>query len=124
MALLRIDGFNVLTVYVTDVDASLRFYEEILGFRRSREMSPGWLLRHEIAGLTLYLEGGRRPREAAGTKHPVLAMCLNSGEGVNRARDKLKSVGVKIVQEYGDDKFAGVQFEDPSGNLIEVAGKP
>jgi predicted enzyme related to lactoylglutathione lyase len=51
---------------------------------------------------------------------------MNAAEGVAAALEKIKEAGITVVQTYGDfkGKFAGVQFLDPSGNVLEIAGKP
>lgn len=126
MALVKINGLNVAAAYVTDLNGAVAFYSELLGFEKAKDMSPGVLLYSKGADLTLYLEAGREARPTAGGKFPHLSVCFNAEEGVKQALEKLEKTGVKIVLRYGDfnGSFAGFQFEDPSGNVLEFAGKP
>jgi predicted dithiol-disulfide oxidoreductase (DUF899 family)/catechol 2,3-dioxygenase-like lactoylglutathione lyase family enzyme len=115
-----INALNVVTLYVKDLSESLDFYCKFLGFKITREMKPGMLLYQDKADLTLYME------TATEQQSPELAICFNSFKGVMKCLELLNENGVKIVQKYGsvDSGFAGVQFLDPSGNLLEIAGKP
>lgn len=113
-----VDGFNVVAVYSEDPEQSAHFYKEILGFEKSGWMADGGiLLRSANAELTMYL----------GKDHPPqISLCFNSHLGVLKAAEILKTKGVSIVNQYGsvESGFAGVQFKDPSGNLLEIAGAP
>ncbi|MCO4795030.1 MAG: VOC family protein [Bacteriovoracaceae bacterium] len=126
MSLLNINGFNVLTVYATDLEKSVNFYTDILGFEVAQDMEPGKLLYSKGAETPLYIEGGRTRGEAAGTSNTCMAVCLNCADGVKGAHDAIVGADIPIVQKYGDfeGEFAGIQFTDPDGNIIEIAGKP
>lgn len=126
MSLLNIDGFNVLTVYATDLSKSVDFYTSILGFEIMQDMDPGKLLYSKGAETTLYIEGGRSSSSPAGTTGTCMAVCLNCADGVKAAHDALLGKGIEIFNKYGDFNggFAGIQFTDPDGNIIEIAGKP
>ena len=126
MTLLNINGLNVATVYVTDLEKALSFYTEILGFEKTRDMPPGVLLHSKGADLNLYLQGGRELRESPGEKFPLVTVCFNVKEGVRSAFEKMQQADVPILTKYGDfnSEFAGFQFKDPSGNVFEIAGKP
>lgn len=126
MSLINIDKLNVTAVYVTDLQESVEFYIKTLGFEKKREMLPGVLLYHQIANLTLYVEPGRQARDQANRHAPHTALCFNAQEGVKQALEALEKSGVPILQKYGDfeSEFAGFCFTDPSGNVLEIAGKP
>lgn len=126
MSLIGINGLNVLTAYVHNLDEGVSFYRDILGFSETKNMEPGVLLEHKDAEIMLYLEGDRQRRESAAEIFNHVTFCLNATNGVKDARDKLADKGIEIVMEYGDfnGDFAGVQFCDPSGNVIEIAGQP
>ena len=126
MSMIKINGLNVVGIYATDLEAAVAFYCGKLGFEKGVAMPPGVLLNAKGANLTLYVEGGREPRQGAGVKFPHAALCFNAEEGVKAALEKLEKADVKIIMKYGDfnGKFAGFQFEDPSGNVLQFAGKP
>ena len=126
MSMLTIDRLNVAGAYVTDLAVAIRFYEEVLGFEKERDMEPGILLYSKGADLNLYLEGGRQPRESSARIYPSTFLCFRVKEGVRAALEKIKDSGSTVVSQYGDFEsgFSGFQFTDPSGNVIEIAGKP
>jgi len=126
MALVNINGLNVATVYVTDLNSTVAFYSELLGFEKVMDRSPGVLLHSKGANLTLYVQGGRESRPTAAGNFSHLSLCFNAAEGVKTALEKIEKAGVKVLMKYGDfnGDFAGFQFEDPSGNVLEFAGKP
>ena len=126
MSLIKIDGLNVLTAYMHNLDEGVKFYRDILGFEETKNMEPGVLMQHPQAEIMLYLEGERKRRESASENLNHISFCLNAANGVNDAKEKLENEGIEIFMEYGefDGEFAGIQFCDPSGNVIEIAGQP
>lgn len=123
---ITLDALNVIAVYCADIVKTQAFYEDLLGFEKVKDMSPGVLLYSKGADLTLYLEGGRSDRPSAEMKFPAVSVCFNAADGVAAATRILKQKEIPIVHTYGDfnSGFAGVQFLDPSGNIVEIAGKP
>ena len=126
MSLIGINGLNVLTAYVNNLDEAVSFYRDILGFSETKNMEPGILMDHKDAEIMLYIEGDRQRRESAAEMFNHITFCLNATDGVKDARDKLVGKGIEMIMEYGDldGEFAGIQFCDPSGNVIEIAGQP
>lgn len=126
MALVPINAVNVSTVYVPDLEVALKFYTDILGFEKKRDMSPGVLLGLKGTPLSIYLEGGYKPEEKRAIEKSRMSICFNAEEGVKSAMTKLENAGIAIHNQYGDlnGSFAGFYFEDPAGNLLEFAGKP
>lgn len=126
MSLIKINGLNVLTTYVHDLDEGVAFYRDILGFSETKNMEPGVLMEHHDAEIMLYVEGDRQRRESAAELFNHTTFCLNATNGVKDARDKLVGKGIEMIMEYGDfdGEFAGIQFCDPSGNVVEIAGQP
>lgn len=126
MSLIGINGLNVLTAYVHNLDEAVSFYRDILGFSETGNMEPGVLMEHKEAGVMLYIEGDRQRRESSAEIFNHITFCLNATNGVKDAREKLSQEGIEMIMEYGefDGEFAGIQFCDPSGNIIEIAGQP
>lgn len=126
MALLGISSFNVVAVYVDNFDKAFRFYTEVLGFEKKQDMGPGVLLELKDQ-LSLYLEGGRKPRpeNSEGTL-PECVLCFSTNEGLKASFENLKEAGVEIFGEYEEftPEFHMFRLCDPAGNLIEFAGKP
>jgi len=123
MPTVKIEKLQVLAVYSADLERSKRFYIDHLGFEESGEMPPGVLMTG--GGMTLYLEGGRAPREGAALAHPEICPCLDPGS-VREAHDRLAAAGVPIVEKLQvlGEQFAMTKIADPDGNVLELAGKP
>ncbi len=121
---LRKIGHVVLNV--TDLDAAVRFYTEVLGLRVSDRypdtMVPGGMVfmrcntdHHGVA-----LVGGAGPLERTSLNH--FAFEVGSLDEVFRARGWLQKHGVPIVFE--GRRRAGcqiaIEFRDPDGNNLEI----
>jgi len=121
---LRKIGHVVLNV--TDLDASVRFYTEVLGLmvsdRYPDSMVPGGMvfLRCNTDHHGVALVGGARHLDASSLNH--FAFEVGSVEEVFRARDWLRARGVPLVFE--GRRRAGcqiaVEFKDPDGNNLEI----
>jgi len=114
----QINGFNVVAVYSENPEVSAQFYKDVLGFENASNMADGGiLLRNKNAEMTMYLGKDHKPQ---------VSLCFNSQLGVMKSAEVLKTKGIPIVNQYGSVEagFAGVQFKDPSGNLLEIAGAP
>lgn len=115
-------GIAVVMIHVIDLDRSVRFYKEVLGFGEAEQMlEPGVTL--QAGDLMMYLAEGRAV--SRGDKHhsPEISLCMVV-RGVRAAYDRLREAGVVIVGEYDQpsEQFASVQFEDPDGNLLQIWG--
>lgn len=121
----RIDHF-VLTV--RDLEASLRFYERVLGARIVPP--PGGRGPTAVAfgrqKINLHVTGKEFEPKAT---HPTVGagdFCLITEQPVESVIAHLKACGVAIevgpVPRFGAlGKMTSVYFRDPDGNLVEVA---
>jgi catechol-2,3-dioxygenase len=126
MGLLDLDSVHLVAIYVGDLSSSQRFYSDILGFEKKSDMGAGIIMRHESSKLTIYMEGNRVLRESPEMNFPMVSICFNAKEGVRRAMEVLRRADVPVIGTFGDlqSDFAGFHFVDPSGNVIEIAGRP
>jgi len=123
MANVNVKGLQVLSSYVSDLEKSVQFYKEILGFSQLGEVPPGLTLR--AGDLTLYLEPGRKSKVDEPGIHAEFSPCFET-DSVKTTYKTLKELGVAIFedyQEYSPD-FAMFKITDPDGNVIEFAGSP
>ena len=130
---LRKIGHVVLNV--SDLDASLRFYQDVLGLRVTDRypdsMMPGGMVfmcvngdHHGVAlvGGGKRAQGDREATKAAGGSLNHFAFEVGSLDEVFRARAWLSKHGVPIVFE--GRRRAGcqiaIEFTDPDGNNLEI----
>jgi lactoylglutathione lyase len=112
---------------VSDLDRSLTFYRDALGFREMMRLHHDngdvWLIYLRITD-TQFVElfpggeGVRAPnRDATAINH----ICLEV-ENVDAAAEYLRKIGVKLTTEpkLGLDGNRQAWFEDPDGNRIEL----
>jgi catechol 2,3-dioxygenase-like lactoylglutathione lyase family enzyme len=118
-----VDGVNVISIYVSDLDAAKAFYVATLGLMAGEEMAPGVML--SAGDMPIYLEGGRSGRNDPGMQRPTTSICFST-PSVREAYAKLHAAGVPIIEEYNEiaPTFAMFRIADPDGNVVEFAGKP
>jgi catechol 2,3-dioxygenase-like lactoylglutathione lyase family enzyme len=119
-----IRAIDYTVVFVRDMEAMRRFYEEVLGFTLSRELSAGWL-EYQVGGNTLALAKpsltAKDPPTPTGSAALQLAFKVSPAE-VDQCAAELVRQGVEIVSPPTDRAFGHrtLFFRDPDGNLLEV----
>jgi predicted enzyme related to lactoylglutathione lyase len=114
---------TTLQVVVADLDRSIRFYEEVLGFK-VRERRDDLQFAHvttNVPGLELGLN------QVAGPVPRPTGMVLNfSVEDVDAGRRALEARGVKFAgpTRVIPGKVALAEFADPDGHRLRLAGPP
>jgi catechol 2,3-dioxygenase-like lactoylglutathione lyase family enzyme len=119
-----IRAIDYTVIFVRDMTAMRRFYEDILGFPLLRELSPGWI-EYRLGGNNLVL--ARPSRTAADVPTPngsaslQLAFKVSAAE-VDQCADELVRQGVNLLSPPTDQVFGHrtLFFRDPDGNLLEV----
>ena len=119
-----IRAIDYTVIFVRDMAAMRRFYEDVLCFPLQRELSPGWI-EYQLGGNTLAL--ARRSLTAADAPTPGGSASLQlafkvSAPEVDRCADELVRHGVDLVSPPTDQSFGHrtLFFRDPDGNLLEV----
>ena len=117
-------AIDYTVIFVRDMAAMRRFYEDVLCFPLSRELSPGWI-EYRIGGNTLVL--ARPSRTAADAPTPAGSASLQlafrvSPREVDECADELARHGVALLSPPTDQSFGHrtLFFRDPDGNLLEV----
>ena len=115
---------SALAIYVTDLDRAKDFYTGVLGFELSAQVASDLcFLKPESGQIDIYMRAGHQPRDA-GSNGCRLSFFLVAERPAAETYAALKSAGVKMLQEapefVGDGTFC-FKFEDPDGNILEVA---
>jgi catechol 2,3-dioxygenase-like lactoylglutathione lyase family enzyme len=119
-----IRAIDYTVIFVRDMAAMRRFYEDILGFPLIRELSPGWI-EYRVGGNTLALARPSRTATDAptpdGSASLQLAFKVSISE-VDQCADELVRQGVDLLSPPTDQAFGHrtLFFRDPDGNLLEV----
>jgi catechol 2,3-dioxygenase-like lactoylglutathione lyase family enzyme len=119
---------------VTDMERSLRFYRDLLGFKVSGERQGAvvWLNRgqfrdgddlafHDIGLYQVPNPLPPNPRKTVGLNHA--AFRLRTPDEVDKAAELLKANNVKVLKgplTHDEDKDRYLYFEDPDGNVLEL----
>lgn len=119
-----IRAIDYTVVFVRDMTAMRRFYEEILGFPLIRELSPRWI-EYRVGANTLALAiPGLTAKDAPlppGSAALQLAFKVAPHE-VDACADELLRQGIALVMPPTDQPFGHrtLFFRDPDGNLLEI----
>lgn len=122
---------NVTSVYVDDQDKALRFYTEVLGFRKKTEIPLGdaaWLTVVSPAapdGVELLLEPTGHPAAAtykAALVEDGIPFTSFAVDDLQAEYERLRELGVNFTQEPVDyGTVVTAVFDDTCGNLIQIA---
>ena len=119
-----IRSIDYTVIFVRDMVAMRHFYENVLAFALTRELSQNWI-EYQIGGNTLAL--ARPGRTSADSLTPQGSASLQlafkvSAPGVDQCADELVRHGVALVSPPTDQSFGHrtLFFRDPDGNLLEV----
>ena len=119
-----IRAIDYTVIFVRDMAAMRRFYEEVLAFPLLRELSPNWI-EYGIGSNTLVLakpsRTGADAPTPAGSASLQLAFKVSADE-VDQCADELVRQGVALLSPPTNQSFGHrtLFFRDPDGNLLEV----
>ena len=119
-----IRAIDYTVIFVRDMAAMRRFYEDVLGFPLLRQLSPRWI-EYRVGDNTLAL--ARPSLTAADAQIPSGSASLQlafkvSAPEVDQCADELVRQGVNLLSPPTNQTFGHrtVFFRDPDGNLLEV----
>ncbi len=119
-----IRAIDYTVIFVRDMVAMRRFYENVLAFPLLRELSPNWI-EYGLGSNTLALaRPGRTAADASmpsGSASLQLAFKVSAAE-VDACADELVRQGVPLLSPPTNQSFGHrtLFFRDPDGNLLEV----
>ena len=119
-----IRAIDYTVIFVRDMPAMRRFYEDVLDLPLLRELSPRWI-EYRVGDNTLALARPRLTAADAPTPRGSAALQLAfrvSAPEVDRCADELMRRGVGMLEPPTDQAFGHrtLFFRDPDGNLLEV----
>jgi catechol 2,3-dioxygenase-like lactoylglutathione lyase family enzyme len=106
------------TIFVANMDASIRFYTEILGLELTNRFGNDWATVRAGAGLTIGIHPASPKYPSPGTKG-AMALGLEIDVPIETAVARLSEKGVRIngtITRSEPGNFVGL--EDPDGNEI------
>jgi catechol 2,3-dioxygenase-like lactoylglutathione lyase family enzyme len=119
-----IRAIDYTVIFVRDMTAMRRFYEDVLCLSLQRELSPYWL-EYQLGGNTLALARPSLTASDAPTPAGSAALQLAfkvSAADVDACADELMRQGVTLVSPPTNRAFGHrtLFFRDPDGNLLEM----
>ena len=136
--MIKLQRIGHILLSVRDLERSLKFYTEILGFKvleRDPDHHGGIFLALGNYGNTLDLFPSTdpdafprqkadlgRPRDGLGVKHTAFAVATE--DDLQRAYFVLQDAGVTIHKAIDHTSQKSVYFYDPDDNLLEIVWEP
>ncbi|EHR04213.1 putative dioxygenase of extradiol dioxygenase family [Bradyrhizobium sp. WSM471] len=119
-----IRAIDYTVIFVRDMAAMRRFYEEVLVFPLLRELSSNWI-EYGLGPNTLALATPGRTATDAPVPHGSASLQLAfkvSPAEVDACADELVRQGVALLSPPTNQSFGHrtLFFRDPDGNLLEV----
>ncbi|WP_369959348.1 VOC family protein [Pseudomonas benzenivorans] len=120
-----IERLDHLVLTVADVDATVAFYERVLGMRHELFGSGRSALVFGTQKLNLHQAGREFEPKAARPTPGAIDLCLISDWPLERILSHLAEQGVEIeegpvLRTGALGPIESVYFRDPDGNLIEI----
>jgi len=121
----------LVNLYTRDIDAGIRFYRDLLGFRETFRTPKAGTPTHvemKLGGFVLGLGTVAAAKRVHGVEaspgSPAMALVVWTDD-VDRAFERLKAVGVPVVQPPHDtgNNNRNALLRDPDGNLVEIVSK-
>jgi predicted enzyme related to lactoylglutathione lyase len=108
---------GIATIFVTDMDRSVRFYTEALGLRLTQRFGNHWA-QVEAGRLTIGLHPASAHNPAGRDGSITIGLALSTR--IEDAVSSLQQKGVKFRGPIAVDPNAGkfAYFEDPDGNVL------
>jgi len=123
-----------IVLTVKDLDATVKFYEEVLGMKHEAFSSPKapdvqrHALRFGDQKINLHISGKEFETKARTVQPGSGDLCFIVNEDVDEIVNKLNEKGVHILEGGGvvdrtgaRSKLRSVYVRDPDGNLIELS---
>lgn len=122
MQKVKIESFEFALIYATDHNKSVAFYEKYFGFKSEYKMPDGSCF-GKAGNVNLWIGSDYKKAEVNEQSARLTVMFrINSAYSLFK---ELTNSKVKTYQDEPREMQAGnywFQFEDPSGNIVDVLG--
>jgi catechol 2,3-dioxygenase-like lactoylglutathione lyase family enzyme len=123
---LCIDRLDHLVLTVADLDATIDFYERVLGMRRETFGAGRVALRYGRQKINLHRAGHEFEPKAARPTPGSADLCFVTEGNLDAAMDHVRGQGVEILdgpvaRTGATGPITSFYFRDPDRNLIEVS---
>lgn len=124
---MHIYGFDHIVLCVRSVEATLEFYQRVLGMEAREERASKWSL-HFGSNKISVQDAGTLPALAEKTVPGSGNFCVLTDLPMHDVVARLRSNNVEIVEGPAEKagavgKLMSVYFRDPDGNLVEVSNR-
>lgn len=118
---MKINGINVVFLYVEDMARSRAFYEEALGLDNVAREEDNWVEWKLPTGSNLAICRARAGKMEGATPDRTTVRFSLVVDDIDGAADKLAETGAASVPEILDGPgFRFIDFNDPDGNLLRL----
>ena len=124
MAQLGLLGIGHVALKVADLERSLQFYRDTMGFaemmRLTRDDGSIWLVYLRITDTQFLFPNGEGERAPASTRTAINHFCLECAD-LHATAEALRGLGIRLTVEpkIAADHNYQCWIEDPDGNRIE-----
>ncbi len=121
----------LVNLYTRDIEAGIRFYRDLLGFRETFRTPKTGVPTHvefRVGGFCLGLgtvEAAKRAHGVDATPGVPAMVVVVWADHVDREFERLRTAGVPVVQPPHDtgNGNRNALLRDPDGNLVEIVSK-
>ena len=123
---LKVQELGHVSLFVKDLDASIRFYRDILGLRDVGRGKNGRIAffsagphHHDLSIEVARADGPERPKGAPGLYH-IAFQVGTAREALDEARRWVEAHGLTPFGEMSGRESASFSIRDPDGHEIEL----